>query len=119
MSNRVSCGSSGEGSTISPSMSVQPQERAGLYFKKKKKKIHRFESACGHTWTKNNSLKYSAPRAIENRSYKEKKDQYKEKSALDVIEVIHLYMTSAIYPITAIYQRVDNIEPGSMKNKFY
>lgn len=46
-------------------------------------------------------------------------DQYKEKNALDVIEVIHLYMTSAIRPITAIYQRVDNIEPGSMKNKFY
>lgn len=43
----------------------------------------------------------------------------KEKHAPDVIEVIHLYMTSAIHPITAIYQKADNIEPGSMKNKFY
>ena len=46
-------------------------------------------------------------------------DQCKEKIVLDVIEVIHLYMTSAICPITAIYQSIDNIEAGSMKNKFY
>ena len=43
----------------------------------------------------------------------------KEKHAPDVIEVINLSMTSALRPITAIYQKADNIEPGSMRNKFY
>lgn len=56
---------------------------------------------------------------MKSRSYTEKKDQYKEKIVPDVIEVIHFYMTSAIHPITAIYQTADNIEPGSTKNKFY
>lgn len=60
---------------------------------------------------------------MKSRSYtgkkKKKKDQYKEKIVLDVIEVIHFYTTSAIHPITAIYQTADNIEPGSIKNKFY
>lgn len=56
---------------------------------------------------------------MKSRSYTGKKDQYKEKIVLDVIEVIHFYTTSAIHPITAIYQTADNIEPGSIKNKFY
>lgn len=45
-------------------------------------------------------------------------NRYKGKHAPDVIEVIHLSMTSALRPITAIYQKADNIEPGSMRNKF-
>lgn len=57
---------------------------------------------------------------MKSRSYTEKKKiNIKKKIVPDVIEVIHFYMTSAIHPITAIYQTADNIEPGSIKNKFY
>lgn len=56
---------------------------------------------------------------MKSRSYTEKKINIKKKIVPDVIEVIHFYMTSAIHPITAIYQTADNIEPGSIKNKFY
>jgi len=55
---------------------------------------------------------------MKSRSYTGKKDQYEEKFVLDVIEVIHFYTTSAIHPISAIYQTVDNIEPGSIKTNF-
>ena len=47
---------------------------------------------------------------------KEGNDQYNRgQNVLDVIEVIHFYVTSAIYPITAIYQSGGNIE--SWKDK--